>query len=53
MDKEELIRWGKIALVAPVALIWDTTFWCITKLYKGASWIDLAVGEKIDAWLNK
>ncbi len=52
MDKEELIRWGKIVLVTPVALVWDVTFWCITKLYKGASWVDLVVGEKIDDFLN-
>ena len=53
MDKEELIRSGKITVDAPLALVWAVTFWCITKLYKGASWIDLAVGEKIDARLNK
>ena len=52
MNKEEMIRWGKIALVAPVALVWDVTFWCITKLYKGASWVDVVVGEKIEDFLQ-
>jgi len=53
MAKEELVRWGKIILIAPIALVWDATYWCIGKLYKGASWVDLVMGEKIDAWLNK
>lgn len=50
--KEELIRWSKIALVAPVALVWDVTFWSITQLHKGASWVDLVVGEKIEDFLQ-
>jgi hypothetical protein len=52
IGKEELIQWTKIALVAPIALVWDITFWCITKLHKGASWVDLVVGEKIDEFLR-
>lgn len=52
ISKEELIRWSKIALVAPIALVWDITFWCIGKLYKGASWVDLVVGEQIEKFLN-
>jgi len=52
IKKEELIQWTKIALVAPIALVWDIIFWCITKLHKGASWVDLVVGEKIDEFLR-
>jgi hypothetical protein len=52
IDKTEIIRWSKVALVAPFALVWDITFWCITKLHKGASWVDLVVGEKIEEFLR-
>jgi len=53
ISKEELIRWGKITLITPIALLWDSTFWCITKLYKGASWVDLVIGEKVDKFVNE
>lgn len=52
ITKKEMIRWSKVALVAPFALVWDITFWCIGKLYKGASWVDVVVGEKIEKFLD-
>lgn len=53
MSKSEFVRWGKIILIAPIAIVWDSIYWCISQLYKGASWVDLVFGEKIDSWLNK
>jgi len=52
----ENINWrkvGKIALVAVPVLIWDLTYFLVTKLYEGFTLIDKK-GEKIlDSFMEK
>ena len=45
-------RITKVVLVTPIVLLWDAVFWCISKLYKGATWVDQFGGEKIDEFLD-
>ena len=45
-------RISKVVLVTPFVLLWDATFWCISQLYKGATWVDQFGGEKIDEFLD-
>lgn len=48
----DIKRSAKIVLVTPIVLIWDALFWCISQLYKGATWVDQFGGEKIDEFLD-
>ena len=45
ITKENMIRWGKMALIMPIVLVWDTTFWLVTFLQKNM--------EKFDEWGGK
>jgi len=45
-------RITKVVLVTPIVLLWDAVFWCISKLYMGATWVDQFGGEKIDEFLD-
>ena len=45
-------RITKVVLVTPIVLLWDVVFWCISKLYKGATCVDQFGGEKIDEFLD-
>jgi len=45
-------RFTKIVLVTPIVVVWDGLFWCISQLYKGATWVDQFGGEKIDEFLD-
>ena len=48
----DIKRSAKIVLVTPIVLIWDALFWCISQLYKGATWVDQFGGDKIDEFLD-
>jgi len=48
----DIKRFAKVVLITPIVIIWDVIFWCISKLYKGATWIDHFGGEKIDEFLK-
>lgn len=46
-------RMCKVVLITPVVILWDIVYWCISKLYKYATWVDQFGGDKIDEFLDK
>lgn len=51
--KESIIRWGKVVMVLPIVLVWDTTYFIISNIYKGATWIDENGGEFLDNFIEE
>jgi len=49
----EIKKLAKIAIVMPVVLVWDVFFWVLSKIYKGASYIDTVGGDKLDKFMEK
>ena len=46
-------RWAKLVVLVPIVLIWDSFYWVLSKLYKWASWLDTAGGDKLDKWMEE
>jgi hypothetical protein len=51
--KESIYRWGKVVLVLPIVLIWDATYFIISNIYKGATWIDKNGGNYLDSFIEE
>jgi len=46
-------RIGKIALVAFPVLLWDVTYFLITKIYEGCTYIDRKGEKFLDGFMEK
>ena len=45
-------RWLKVAMLAPIIVVWDVTFFIVDKLHQGMVWIDREGGLIIDDFLE-
>ena len=47
-----VLRWTKVVLLSPIVVVWDALYFVISKVYKGATWIDQKGGNVIDNFIE-